>query len=241
MRHAEVPGVDGRGAPATRSAGTRAAAVPGRAAGRAASPPASGRKGPAEPGRSQRDRIRQTAATLFVRRGYQVTSMKQLATALGMVPANLYNYYPSKQAILFDVLDAQLTTFIARQSAIVKSGRDPVETLRGLAYDLVMEDLQDPFAATLTHHALEWLTGRARKQVRKQLVQVREMWLDTVRKGQKAGRFHPGRPNLATLTILTLCSFVSNWFDPAGALSAHEVADYTAAAVLRCVGHVAPG
>jgi len=235
MRHDDAPHLNGRRAarPVRRSPSPRR--------GRAAVPSASGQKKPAEPANSQRDRIRQTAATLFVRRGYQVTSMKQLATALGMVPANLYNYYPSKQAILFDVLDAQLTKFIARQSAIVDGGRDPVETLRGLAYDLVMEDLQDPFAATLTHHALEWLTGRARKQIRQHLVRVREMWLDTVRKGQKAGRFHISRPNLATLTILTLCSFVSNWFDPAGQLSAHEVADYTAAAVLRCVGHVAPG
>jgi tetracycline repressor-like protein len=70
------------------------------------------------------------------------------------------------------------------------------------------------------------------------MVQVRGLWLDTVRKGLRAGQFKTGRPNLATLTILTLCSFVSNWFDPAGALKAHEVADYTAAAVLRCVGYV---
>jgi AcrR family transcriptional regulator len=187
-------------------------------------------------GSSQRDRIRQTAARLFVRRGYQVTSMKQLATELGMVPANLYNYYPSKQAILFDVLDTQLSRFLARQIAISRSGRDPAGTLRALAYDLVMDDLHDPFAASLTHHALEWLTGRARKQVRKHMVQVRQLWLDTVRKGLRSGQFKTGRANLATLTILTLCSFVSNWFDRTGPLKAQEVADYTASSVLRCVG-----
>jgi AcrR family transcriptional regulator len=161
--------------------------------------------------------------------------MKHLAKELGMVPANLYNYYPNKQAILFDVLTTQLARFIDTQSAILTRGDPPAATLRALARDLVMTDLTDPFAAFLTDHGLNWLTPAHRHQVAKQMSQVRAMWLDTIRKGQTTGQFRDDPAKLATLVLLTLCSYVSNWFDVGGRYTAEEVATYTASAVTRCL------
>ncbi|WP_394778772.1 TetR/AcrR family transcriptional regulator [Undibacterium sp.] len=53
----------------------------------------------------QRDEILERAAQAFAANSYPGTSMNDLASACGTSKARLYHYYPSKDAILFDLLD----------------------------------------------------------------------------------------------------------------------------------------
>ena len=61
----------------------------------------------------QRDEILECAASEFAKNSYPGTSMINLATACGTSKARLYHYYPSKEAILFDLLDRYTKALIA--------------------------------------------------------------------------------------------------------------------------------
>jgi AcrR family transcriptional regulator len=54
------------------------------------------------------EHIRDTAAGLFARDGFSRTSMAELAAACGVSKALLYHYFDSKEAMLFDILQAYL-------------------------------------------------------------------------------------------------------------------------------------
>lgn len=54
------------------------------------------------------EHIRDTAAGLFARDGFSRTSMAELAAACGVSKALLYHYFDSKEALLFDILQAYL-------------------------------------------------------------------------------------------------------------------------------------
>ncbi|WP_170604481.1 TetR/AcrR family transcriptional regulator [Ruegeria arenilitoris] len=56
----------------------------------------------------KRARILKSAAHVFAREGFDRASMTQLATECGISKANIYHYYESKDAILFDMLDTYL-------------------------------------------------------------------------------------------------------------------------------------
>lgn len=56
----------------------------------------------------KRTRILKTAASVFAREGFDRASMSQLARECGISKANIYHYYDSKDAILFDMLDSYL-------------------------------------------------------------------------------------------------------------------------------------
>jgi AcrR family transcriptional regulator len=188
----------------------------------------------------QRTRIRLAAVHLFSRRGYEATSMKQLAQEIGMVPANLYNYYAKKEDILLDVLNSTLVELIERERAIVAEQEDPVAQLRTLALDLVLSDLRDPLAAFVAHHGLNGLVGDAHDQISELRAEVRQIWLAAVRRGVEGGVFTVSDPKLCTLTILTVCSFVTGWFDRSGTHTEEDVARYTALAILRILGVAEP-
>lgn len=54
------------------------------------------------------DKLRREAAALFARKGYDGTSMSEIADRVGVRKASLYNYYASKAELLLDLLQRSL-------------------------------------------------------------------------------------------------------------------------------------
>ena len=57
---------------------------------------------------AKRDKILTAAAGVFAQRGVAGASMAEVAKACGISKGNIYHYYDSKLAILFDILDSYL-------------------------------------------------------------------------------------------------------------------------------------
>jgi AcrR family transcriptional regulator len=69
--------------------------------------------GPTPQGAAARDRLYGTAIRLIAERGYEATTLRDIAKAAGVSVGLLYRYFPSKQAIviaLYDELSAQYGT-----------------------------------------------------------------------------------------------------------------------------------
>jgi AcrR family transcriptional regulator len=60
------------------------------------------------------ERIRDAAIELFGERGYDGTSMSELADRVGIAKPSLYNYYASKEEILLDLVEAGLAEWVAQ-------------------------------------------------------------------------------------------------------------------------------
>ena len=56
-------------------------------------------------GYSGYETIRAQALELFVSKGFGQVSMRELARHVGLAPGSLYNHFPSKQALLFDLIE----------------------------------------------------------------------------------------------------------------------------------------
>jgi AcrR family transcriptional regulator len=184
----------------------------------------------------QKERIRLAAVQLFTRQGFAGTSMKELAQALGMVAANLYNYYPNKEAILLDVLEHQLLATLEHdQQTLAAEGPSP-ELLRTLVRDLVVRDLNDPLAAFVGIQGVRGLSDENLAYISGLMGEVRAAWVSLIARGSQRAEFHVHDPKLVALSILTLCSSVSSWYRPGGEYSAEYVADGVAEMALRMAG-----
>ena len=53
---------------------------------------------------TKRAEICRTAARTFRDRGFNATSVSDIARALGMTKAGLYHYFESKEALLFEIM-----------------------------------------------------------------------------------------------------------------------------------------
>src|SRR5437763_2929408 len=89
-------------------------------------------RAPAAPPPSRRVDICRTAAQIFRDRGYDATSVNDIARALGMTKAGLYHYIRGKEALLFEIMSFGMDQIDAEVIAPIRELRDPEERLRQL-------------------------------------------------------------------------------------------------------------
>lgn len=77
----------------------------------------------------KRAQILKSAAKVFAQQGFDRASMAELARECGISKANIYHYYDSKDAILFDILDCYLRDLRDRVCGLDIQGLQPDQQL----------------------------------------------------------------------------------------------------------------
>ena len=73
--------------------------------------------------------IREAAAGLIARLGYEAMSMRQLATEVGVQAAALYRYFPTKEDLLFTLMREHMEALIAAWNEARPPASGPRERL----------------------------------------------------------------------------------------------------------------
>jgi AcrR family transcriptional regulator len=84
----------------------------------------------------RKSRIEDAAKQLFIRQGFHATSMRNIAARAGTSLGNLYNYYPTKEAILGSIISKYQKVIDERLRSIFDQITDPlsVEDLTRFAH-----------------------------------------------------------------------------------------------------------
>ena len=75
----------------------------------------------------RKDVIEQAACHLFISRGFHATSMRDIARGAQVSLGNLYNYYPTKEAIFESIVDKYLKIIDDRLRTIFAGIDEPLE------------------------------------------------------------------------------------------------------------------
>ncbi|WP_170581910.1 TetR/AcrR family transcriptional regulator [Ruegeria arenilitoris] len=86
----------------------------------------------------KRAQILKSAARVFAREGFDRASMTQLARECGISKANIYHYYDSKDAILFDILETYLRELRDLICGLEMEGLSPPEKLHRLVAEILL-------------------------------------------------------------------------------------------------------
>lgn len=158
---------------------------------------------------AKRQHILKRAAGVFAAEGVARATMAQVAQACGISKANIYHYYDSKDALLFDILDTYLSALRDRIAGLSLSGLAPEaqlhliiqETL--LAYDGMDAEHQIQIEAI---PLLPTTQQAVLKDYQRQLVAEMSAVLGTV--APNAFADDPARLRSATMAVFGML----NWF-----------------------------
>jgi TetR/AcrR family transcriptional repressor of nem operon len=84
------------------------------------------------PNTEARERILTAAFGLLGERGFNAISMDDVASAAGLKKANLFHYFPTKEALGLAVFDYAAARMRADMSAQLAAGKDPIKTVDGM-------------------------------------------------------------------------------------------------------------
>src|SRR5205809_4970102 len=164
------------------------------------------------PADGRRADICRTAAQIFRDRGYDATSVSDIARALGITKAGLYYYFESKEALLLEITNYGLDRVRMEVIDPVRGIRDPEKRLQELL-------LRHARIATDGNGAVAQLTDEIRSlppSMRKKVEQRMRVYLDLVRTTlvelRSAGRLGDVDPTAATFSIVGMILWLPRWF-----------------------------
>lgn len=180
------------------------------------------------PGKTPNRKILDKARTLFWRKGYISTSMRDIAAAYGCKPANIYNFFPNKEEILFEVLLEEMEQIIAPIKHLEEDdGTTPEEQLRLVIESHLKLTLSYRRSAKLLFDvSLDNLS----KAKRKKIVDLRDTYDRIIRKilrrGMDVGSFREIDEKIAGFMLASMITRTRIWYHPKKGVSVEELADF---------------
>ena len=95
------------------------------------------------------------AIDAFWRRGYEATSVRDLAAAMSITGASLYNAFGDKRSLFRRCLEAYLDSHVRRRIRELDGSDDPLVGIRAFFDDLVEASLRDRRGCLLVNSAME--------------------------------------------------------------------------------------
>ena len=172
-----------------------------------------------------RQEILRTAARLFQQRGYDATSMNDVAAALKLSKGGLYHHFQSKDEILFEIMNHAMELTEDRVLAPVRDIADPEQRLRALIR-LHIEVVLSPRDREITVmlHENHPLPPGLRKRIntrKKEYVHFVENLIAEVQRARLAKG--AVSPRAAAFALLGMINWIYQWYKPEGNLQAQNL------------------
>lgn len=163
---------------------------------------------------SAKGRLLQEASRLFKAQGYDRTTVRQLSDALGIQSGSLFHHYPSKQAILYGVMDETISLLQARIEQGLAKHSSPFAQLRSLIEAELTSLLTDSREA-LTVLIFEWqhLSSEQQQSLLKRRNAYEAIWISVIEDcQQQAPSMNPMPAKYLRRLLLGSISWTPNWY-----------------------------
>ncbi|GLZ04443.1 hypothetical protein Acsp03_19090 [Actinomadura sp. NBRC 104412] len=176
----------------------------------------------------RREHLVRLAAELFAEKGFQATTVRNIADEAGILSGSLYHHFDSKESIVDEILSGFFHEIMTAYQRTIDEGKDPRETIAGLVR--IAFGTLEPHRAAITVMQNDWnyLKGMERfAYLTKSEDEVEKMWVGTIKAGQEQGLFRPDiDPKLTYRMIRDTVWVAVRWFKPGGRLDSSELAEH---------------
>lgn len=191
---------------------------------------------PAPEGRDRRSGIVQAAIEVFADHGFAGASFSILAGAAGLEKGHLTYYFPSKQDLLFEIVEDLHTRFLDGVRVWSTHPGDEITRLRYVFEQHVRLVLASTAQTRVAYDSFRFLTGDRRNAI----VRCRNEYEHAIRDLVDDASASPSQAlGLVTKNVLAQLNWPYQWFSSSGPLTAEEVARFVAdRAVASVIGRL---
>ncbi len=182
------------------------------------------------------ERIRAAAEQLFAARGFAAVSMREIAGAVGVQAAALYNHFSNKQALLEDLLVTHMDSLIAAWKSEAAADETAGKTLERFARFHIRYHVERSDAVFISYMELRNLEPENFRRVESLRKTYEGFVVDILEAGRASGEFELTDTRITAMAIIAMLTGVNTWYRSRGRLSLSEIEDIYTTMVLRSAG-----
>jgi AcrR family transcriptional regulator len=173
------------------------------------------------------DELVQVSAETFRERGYDGTSMQEIADRMGILKGSLYYYVKTKGDLLWMVVEPPLRELVEAADGILSDTsvplRDRLETV--IVAHAESFEANFPHMFVMTRENGDTLSKKRRKDLDALRRRYFELLREAIISGQKSGELRKDIDSaIAVHGIFGMLNWMFRWFDPKGRMKADDIA-----------------
>jgi AcrR family transcriptional regulator len=176
----------------------------------------------------RREHLVRLAAELFAEKGYQATTVRNIADEAGILSGSLYHHFDSKESIVDEILTSFFDTLTAANQAALERGGDPRTVLAELVR--ICFGTLVPHRAAIMVMQNDWNYLRQFDRfdyLSRSEEDTERMWVHQITRGQQTGLFRDDIDARLTYRMIRDTIWLAvRWFQPGGRLDAQGLADH---------------
>ena len=185
--------------------------------------PAPRKAAAADEGNRRAELIR-AAGRLFVDKGFDATTIRDIADAVGMRSGSPFYHFKSKQDMLKAVMIEGLTAALEAQQAALAGLKEPEEKFRALVQSHLRIILEDHTEFPVLLYEWRALSEESRAEVIAVKDRYEAVWQPVLRELKKAGRIADDG-KVARLLLFGALNWVVQWYRPGGGSGIEQIAE----------------
>lgn len=169
-------------------------------------------------------RVMEIAAEVFHRKGYDNTSMSDIAAAAGLTKAGLYHYVSSKERLLYTVLDYGLDLTESAVIQPLEAIADPLERLNRmieLHLRSVLEERNLEIMGLL--HECKTLAASDLAKINRRKKAYVQWTTELIADVLKKYNIDDVNPKLAAFSLLGMLNWTYQWYKSTGSIQCDEI------------------
>jgi AcrR family transcriptional regulator len=163
----------------------------------------------------RKQKIIEVAATLFCKKGYQSTSLDDVAKQIGISKAAIYHYVSSKDDLLSIIYTQAFERVFQETYKIWRMDLPPDEKLRKIignhVKNIIVKDLS-MFSVFFSEESQ--LPEKDFQKIREEKKRYTRIIEEIIEEGIAKGLFRALDPKLQAYAILGMCNWVYTWYRP---------------------------
>ncbi len=168
-------------------------------------------------------KIYRTAARMIYEKGFDATSMNEIADAVKLTKPGLYYYVKGKKELLFAIMNLAMDFLDREVICPAEKIRDPEQRLRAIVAEHTRLLTHDEGALVILMDEVGSLT----EDFRLRITARKRRYFDFVRRTlddlEAAGKLQGVDTTVAAFSILGMVMWLARWYSPGGRLTASEV------------------
>ncbi|WP_137726163.1 TetR/AcrR family transcriptional regulator [Prescottella subtropica] len=166
------------------------------------------------------------ALDLFAERGYEGTSIREIAIHSDLSVPGLYHHFPSKQAMLVELTRMSMEELLGRsRAALEEAGPTSREQFDAVVESLLRFHMCRRKQAFVASTEIRSMGEPARTSYIGMRDEQQRMLDSIVREGVRTGDFHTLFPDEASRAVITMCVAVAGWYRTDGSLTPDHLVD----------------
>jgi AcrR family transcriptional regulator len=166
---------------------------------------------------STKDKLRQVALVLFARRGYEGTTMNDIAERVGINKASIYNHYKNKEALFIAVYEEMASDYEKLNERVIKQAQimDIPERIRYVFEERILYYYRKPevqaFWNQITLFTPAALSRQYWDDVLKREKRLQKFMEDTFTEGMQRGMIRQDDPRKLMSSFRAMEEGLLNW------------------------------